>query len=388
MKRFRVALLIGGMFSCLFSMELVFGSRMFFRNMYDNHFIYEINIYAQMLSIVLFMVLLFLLLIRKMKPYYFTIVGAITVLINVIALVIYISSVDGFYINMYIFRGLVLLLIGLFLQSEQIKRVKALSLYFFLEFLIIQITSLSEESVFFMHKTFEMNLIGVGLMFALGIMIPLCMNYFIVDGYSDSGERTRVSISINSIIKYTSLISIAYLTTLIILNLPYINAILVDASSATIFHYRMRIVLKIILYSLLIYSFVSVILDSVKRWLFPVITIAILVTAIYPLTLNIQFYLERFDWLYGVTFDLVVLIVMAVFIYFRKYKISFILSVWLLINFATTIQIGNVQSWILLRDFNYRNLEIFVQILYYFIPLTLSLILYNKMNLSKERDDF
>jgi hypothetical protein len=114
--------------------------------------------------------------------------------------------------------------------------------------------------------------------------------------------------------------------------------------------------------------------------LFPVITIVTLVTIIFPWTINIQFYLERFYWLYGVTVDLVLLAILTVLIYFKKYNISFYVSIWFLLNFLLEpLHIGNIQSFIIFNNIGFYNFEIFVQILYYFIPISLILVLYNRM---------
>ena len=384
MKKYRILLLLGGIFSCLFSMSMIFDSRVYFRNMYTEHFVYDINIYSQVISVGLLGVLFLLLLIRKIKPYYFTIVGLITILINVISVVLYGSIAQDFYFNIYSVRGIMLLLIGIFLQSNNIDYVKKLSLYFFLEFLVLQVSSMSDDSIFFMHKTFEANLFGAVILFSLGLFIPLSMNYFLIEGHVASDNKIRKPINTNSILRITSWVSVGYLGVIIIMNIPHLFGLLVDANRITILYYQVSALLRIALYSLLIYAFMCLSRDTVKRWLFPVITVAIIVTAVFPLTINIQFYLDRFYWLYGVTIDLVLLVIMTVLIYAKKYKASFFLSIWFLINFLLgSLQIGNLQTMIIFNNIAFRNLEIFVQILYYFLPASLILVLYNRMKIQK-----
>jgi hypothetical protein len=250
--------------------------------MYSEHFVYDFNIYSQVVSIGLLGVLFLLLLLRKSKPYYFTIVGVVTVLLNVISMVLYSSIVQEFYINIFSIRGVVLLLIGIFLQSKKIETVKLLSMYFFLELLILQVTSMSDDSIFFMHKTFEANLIGAVIMFVLGLFIPLCMTYLLTESTISSETTVRKQIKIESVLRITSLISVGYLVVLIIFNIPYLFGILIDASRITIIYYQVSALLRIVLYSLLIYTFINLIKDKVKKWLFPVITIVTLVTIIFP----------------------------------------------------------------------------------------------------------
>ncbi|MCF7931202.1 MAG: hypothetical protein K9L02_06815 [Acholeplasmataceae bacterium] len=380
LKKYRILLLLGGILSCLFSLNLIYGSRMYFRNMYSDHFVYDFNIYVQIISVALFGVLLLLLLIKKTKPYFYTIVGIITILINVVGMILYSIITEEFYLNIYSFRGIILLLIGVFLQSNNLVFVKRLSLYFFLELLVIQVSSLSEDSIFYMVKTFEVNTLGSMILFLLGLMIPLSMNIFLTDGFVGSSEPTRKPINIKKLMKITSWISIAYLVVLIIMNVPYLFPILADADRMTVLYYQISAILRISLYSLLIFSFICVTRDSVKKWLLPAITITIIVTVIFPLTINIQFYLDRLYWFYGVILDLILLIVMTIFVYIRKYKVSFLLSIWFLLNFLLTpLRLGNLQTMIVFRNIAFRNFEIFVQIIYYFLPITLILVLYNRM---------
>lgn len=385
-KKYRILLLIGGIFSCLFSMSMIFSSRMFFRNMYTDHFVYDFNVYSQIISVGLLGALLLLLLIKKTKPYFFIVVGIITFLINVAGMILYSSVVEEFYFSIYSIRGVILLLIGVFLQSNNLVYVKRLSLYFFLELLVLQVSSMSEDSIFYMYKTFEFsNVFGTVIFFFLGLLIPLCMYYFLIEGYDNSNDEIRKPINRKTLVKITSWISIGYLIILIIMNIPYLFAILVDADGTTIFYYQISAMLRILLFLLLIYSLICVTLDSVKKWLLPVITISIIVTVIFPLTINIQFYLDRFYWFYGVVFDLALLIVMTIFIYVRKYKISLLLSIWFLLNFLLTpLLSGNLQTMIIFRNVAFGNLEIFVQILYYFLPVTLILVLYNRMKNQKK----
>lgn len=386
LKKYRILLLLGGIFSCLFSMSMIFESRVFFRNMYTDHFVYDFNLYSQIISVGLLGVLLLLLLIKKTKPYFFTVVGIITILINVAGMILYSSVVEEFYFSIYSIRGIILLLIGVFLQSNNLVYVKRLSLYFFLELLVLQVSSMSEDSIFYMYKTFEFtNVFGTVILFSLGLLIPLCMNYFLIEVHDISNDKIRKPINTKNLVKITSWISIGYLIILVIMNIPYLFAILVDADRTTIFYYQISAMLRILLFLLLIYSLICVTRDSVKIWLLPAITITIIVTIIFPLTINIQFYLDRFYWLYGVIFDLVLLIVMTIFIYVRKYKISFLLSIWFLLNFLLApLLLGNLQTMIIFKNIAFRNLEIFVQILYYFLPATLILVLYNRMKNQKE----
>ena len=380
LKKYRILLLLGGIFSCLFSMSMLFNSRVFFRNMFSNHFVYDFNIYSQIISVGLLGVLLLLILVKKIKPYFFVIVGIITILINLTGMILYSSIAEEFYFNIYFVRGIVLLLIGVFLQSKNLMFVKRLTMYFFLELLVLQVSIMSEDSIFYMHKTFEANMLGSMILFLLGLMIPLCMSIFLTEGSNASTEIIRKPINTNSLVKITSWISIGYLIVLIIMNVPHLFAMLIDADGTTIFYYQVSTILRIALYSLLIYSFICVTRDSVKRWLFPVITIAVFITVVFPLTINIQFYLDRFYWLYGVSLDLGLLIVLAMFIYVKKYKVALLLSLWFLLNFLLTpLQLGNVQGLVIFRHIAFRNLEIFVQIIYYFLPITLILVLYNQM---------
>jgi len=261
--------------------------------MFSDHFVYDFNIYSQIISVGMFGVLLLLLLVKKIKPYYFVVVGIITILINLTGMILYSSMVEAFYINIYFVRGIVLLFIGVFLQSQNLVYVKRLSLYFFLELLVLQVSSMSEESIFYMYKTFEVNMLGSMILFFLGLMIPLCMNIFVTEGLIVSTETIRKPINTTSLIKITSWISIGYLITLIIMNIPYLFAILVDADRTTIFYYQISAILRISLYSLLVYSFICITRDSVKKWLFPVITITVIITVVFPLTINIQFYLDQ-----------------------------------------------------------------------------------------------
>lgn len=380
LKKYRILLLLGGILSCLFSMSIIYGSRMYFRNMYSDHFVYDFNIYAQIISVALFGVLLLLLLIKKTKPYIFTIVGIITILINVVGMILYSIITEEFYFNIYSLRGIILLLIGVFLQSNNLVFVKRLSLYFFLELLVVQVSSLSDDSIFYMVKTFEVNTLGSMILFLLGLMIPLSMNIFLTEGFVGSSEPTRKPINIKKLMKITSWISIAYLIVVIIMNVPYFFYFLVDADRMTILYYQISALLRILLYSLLIFSLICVTRDSVKMWLLPAITITIIVTVIFPLTINLQFYLDRLYWFYGVLLDIALLIVMTIFVYIRKYKISFLLSIWFLLNFLLTpLRLGNLQTMIIFRNFAFRNFEIFTQIIYYFLPATLILVLYNRM---------
>lgn len=380
LKKYRILLPLGGILSCFFSLSLIYGSRMYFRNMYTDHFVYDFNIYVQIISVALFGVLLLLLLIKKTKPYIFTIVGIITILINVVGMILYSIITEEFYLNIYFFRGIILLLIGVFLQSNNLVFVKRLSLYFFLELLVVQVSSLSEDSIFYMIKTFEVNTLGSMILFLLGLMIPLSMNIFLTDGFVGSSEPNRKPINIKKLVKITSWISIAYLIVVIIMNVPYLFPILADADRMTVLYYQISAILRISLYSLLIYSLICVTRNSIKKWLLPAITITIIVTVIFPLTINIQFYLDRFYWFYGVLLDLALLIVVTIFVYIRKYKISFLLSIWFLLNFLLTpLRLGNLQTMIIFRNFAFRNFEIFAQIIYYFLPATLILVLYNRM---------
>ncbi len=380
LKKYRILLLVGGIFSCLFSMSMIFDSRVFFRNMFSNHSVYDFNIYSQIISVGLFGVLLLLLLVRKVKPFFFVIVGIITILINLTGMILYSSIAEEFYFNIYFVRGIVLLLIGVFLQSRNLIYVKRLSLYFYLELLVLQVSSMSKESIFYMHKTFEANMLGSMILFSFGLMIPLCMSIFLTEGFVVSNETVRKPININSLIKITSWISIGYLIVLIIMNVPHLFAILIDADRTSIFYYQISAILRISLYSLLTYSFICVTRDSGKKWLFPAITIAAIITVVFPLTINIQFYLDRFYWLYGVALDLGLLIVLAVFIYVKKYKVALLISLWFLLNFLLTpLQLGNIQGLVIFRHIAFGNLEIFVQIMYYFLPITLILVLFNQM---------
>jgi len=380
LKKYRILLLVGGMFSCLFSMSMIFESRIFFRNMYSEHFVYDFNVYSQIISIGLFGVLLLLIFIRKIKPYQITTVGVITVIINMTSMILYSSIVKEFYFNIYFLRGIILLLIGIFLQSKNFSYVKKLSLYFFLEFLILQVSFMSDDSIFYMANTSEPNMLGAIIVFSLGLSIPLSLNLFLTEGCVELPMQATQSININKLVKITSWISVGYLDVLIIMNLPLLFAILVDADGRTIFYYQMSALLRIALYILLIYSFICIIRESVKRWLFPVIAITIISNVIFPLTLNIQFYLERFYWLYGVTLDLGLLIILTVFVYIKKYKVALFLSLWFLLNFLLTpLQLGNVQGFVIFRHLSFGNIEIFVQIMYYFLPITLILVLYNQI---------
>jgi len=386
LKKYRILMLVGGILSCLFSMSMIYESRMFFRNMYTNHFVYDFNLYSQIISVGLFGVLLLLLIFKKTKPYFFTIVGIITILINVAGMILYSSIVEEFYFSIYAVRGVILLLISVFLHSNNLVYVKRLSLYFFLELLVLQVSFVSEDSIFYMYKTFDVNTLGSVILFTLGLMIPLCMNIFLTEGFVDSSEPTRKPINTKNLVKITSWISILNLIIIIIMNTPYLMyAILVDADRTTIFYYQISAILRISLYSLLIYSLICVARDSVKKWLLPAITITIIATVIFPLTINIQFYLNRIYWFYGVIFDLLWLIALTIFVYLRKYKISFLLSIWFLLNFLLEpLHIGNIQGMVIFNHIAVTNIEIIVQILYYFLPASLILVLYNRMNNQKE----
>ncbi len=380
MKKYRILLLLGGIFSCLFSMELIYSSRVYFRNMYSEHFIYDINIYAQVISIGLIGILFLMLLFKKSKPYFFTIAGTLTMLMNLIAMILYTSIVQDFYFSIYAVRGLVLIFIGIFLQSKRLDVVRMLSLYFFIELLIILVYSTSDDSIFFIQKTFEANLFGIMILLILGLCIPLIMTYLITDENVSIEKIVRKPINIDKVLRISSLISIVYLSLLIIMNFPYLFAILVDANRITIIYYQVSALLRIALFLLLIYAFVNLMKDTIKKWVFPAITIATIITIVFPLTINLQFYFDRFYWLYGVTIDLLLLVILTVLIYIKKYQFAFYLSLWFLFNLLLgSLRIGNLQSIIVFNNVPVRNLEILVQISYYFIPISLILALYKRM---------
>lgn len=379
MKNYRVLLFILGVLSCLFSMFLVFGSTTYFSNMYEDHFVYFFNIYSQGISIGLFGLLLIFILFRKAKPYHFIIVGIVNILINLVGMIYYSSITHEFYFNIYFVRGIILLLIGIYLQSNRFDIVRKISLYFFLELLVIQISSMSSDSIFYMYKTFEINLLSSIAMFIAGLSIPIIFNFFLNDKNINSDEKVNELVNIDKIIKITSGISIGYIIILILTTIPYLFAILVDADLATLIYYKVNAILRIILYSLLLYSLICVIKNNIKKWLLIAINISLIVVVMVPIFFNFQFYLDHFTWIFGIIIDLIIFIVLTVFTYYKKYKISFFISIWFLINFLlASLEIGNIQKAFIF-NFLYDRVGIFMEIFYYLLPITLVLLLYRRM---------
>lgn len=385
MKKYRVFILIGAILLSLFAINQIYSSRMFFHNMYLDTTPFDINIYAQIISVFLFIVILVLMMRKQLQPIALIIVGLTTVILNTGALIVYVSMVEDFYVNIYIVRGIVLLLIGIFLRNKNGLLVKQLSLYFVIEFLIFQVAASSQDSILYMEKTFEANLFGATLIFLLGILIPIGMHQFLVEDKQIPHDKQTVSLGINQLITISAWISIALLVILIVLNIPYLFDTLVDASMRTILYYQLGAVLRIALYCVFIYGFVMIIKKSVPTWFVPMVFITILVTTIFPFTFDIDFYIERFDRFIGLFIDLFVLLMLVITMYLKQYRIAFIASLWFVLNIVLApIIAGNIQQYLVFIHIYRRTSALFIEILYYFIPITLSLVLYRSMRMQKE----
>ncbi len=380
LKKLRVIFLVVGILSSLLSLSTIYNSRDFFRNMYTDYLVFYLNIYAQMISVILFIVLLVLMILKFAKPYFFTVIGSIMILINLGGMILYTVSVDSFYLNLYAVRGIALLCIGILIQLGKTNLAKNISFYFILEFLIFQVASMSSDSIFYMVKTFETNAIVALLMSCSSLIIPLYLNFYLPERDALADDSMKKQINIYHLAKITSWISIAYLAVLIIRSVPYLLPAIADGSIGIVIYMQVSAVLRITLFSLLITSFIGVIRNSYNKKLLVITAILIAANAFLPLVVYFQYYLPRYYMLLVVIIDFIVLAFLTIYIYKGRYKVSFFLSLWFIVNtFLYSIQLTNIEYMIISNVlWNSLNTLILLKIFYYFIPITIALLLYDR----------
>ena len=118
--------------------------------------------------------------------------------------------------------------------------------------------------------------------------------------------------------------------------------------------------------------------DKIKRWLFPVTTFIVMVTALFPFFFNVNYYVSHLNQTYGVVLDIIVLMTVTLCIYFKKYEMSLVLSFYFILHVIfSDIPIINIQKFVIFDHIFVHNTDIF-QVFYYFIPLALFFVLYNQ----------